>query len=322
VKAYRLILLVFAVCILGLLAFWFAGNREGQTLTPKAPATGPATQPSPIHIALVPEQDVFALRRSHQALIKYLSGRLGQPVELVTLNTYEAVLMDFQEKRVEAAFLGSLVGLLAIDRLGAQVIAKPDQPDGVSSYRGIIFTRADSPVNSIDDLRGRSIAMLKTTTAGALFPVAEMTRRNMLNTPNAPKIVWMGTHDEVISAVLSGKADAGAVKDLRLEAFEMVNPQQKVKRLATSRPVPNRALVLRRDVASELAPRLYEALKAMESDPEGKAALAQINAVRFIPCRIQEYEPIYEMVEQVGPEWKHVGVGGEAPRRPEPTTRP
>jgi phosphonate transport system substrate-binding protein len=315
-KAYRLILLALTAAIFALAC----GCDRGDQSRVSGGKTPPASQPSPIRLALVPEQDVFALRRSHQPLIKYLAARLGQPVELVTLNTYEAVLLDFQEKKVEAAFLGSLVGLLAIDRLGAEVIAKPEQPDGISSYRGIIFTRTDSALNSIDDLRGKSIAMLKTTTAGALFPVAEMARRNMLNTADSPKIVWMGTHDEVISAVLSGKVDAGAVKDLRLDAFEKSNPQQKVKRLATSKPVPNRALVLRRDVAAELSPRLYEALKAMETDPEGKSALAQINAVRFIPCRMQEYEPIVEMIDQVGPEWKYVGVGGDAPRRP--ATRP
>ncbi|MGE5610192.1 MAG: phosphate/phosphite/phosphonate ABC transporter substrate-binding protein [Bacillota bacterium] len=289
-------------------------NKAGNPTPVTTRTTQPATR-SVIRLGLVPEHDPFVLRQSYRGLQDYLSQRLGQPVELATLNTYEAVLLDFQEHQIEGAFLGSLVGLLAIDRFDARVIVKPELEDRVSTYRGVIFTRENSSIQSLDDLRGKPLAMLRATTAGSLFPIAELAKRGMLEGAMPVKIIWMGTHDQVIAAVMSGRAEAGAVKDLRLNAFLQANPQTRVRQLAISKPVPNNALVMRADVANGLGTRLAELLKAMDQDPQGQAALQMLGARRFIPCQPEEFNPISEMAASLGSAWKWVGVNGEPPKR-------
>ena len=317
VRSTAVILLLLAV---GAAVAIYAAWERGQETTPihPGPATGPSSLEarSAIRIGLVPERDVFAMRRSYQGLLKYLEQRLGHPVRVATLNSYEAVLADFREMQIEGAFLGSLVALLAMDRDDAQVLVKPEQFDGCSTYRGVIFVREDSPAQSVDDVRGRSIAMLKATYAGSLFPISEMAKRGMLQGAPEGRIVWMGTHDEVIATVMSGRAEVGAVKDLRLAAFEKANPDKRVRRLATSKPVPNNALVLRKDVAERWGKQIAEALLNMDSDPAGREALAAIGAKRFVACQPEEYEPIYEIAESLGAAWEQVGVGQARPSRP------
>jgi ABC transporter, phosphonate, periplasmic substrate-binding protein len=111
-------------------------------------------------LGLIPERDIFAQRRRYRALADYLSGVLGLHVELVTSNTYHGVLNDMARGRIDGAFMGSMVATLTLDQLNARVLVKPQTEQGVTTYRGVIFVRDDSPIQSVDDLAGVSIAVV------------------------------------------------------------------------------------------------------------------------------------------------------------------
>ena len=305
------VLVVLAVGV----ATWLSRLPRGED--PEGPGR-PSAQAEPaaaLRIGLIPERDIFAQRERYRALADYLAARLDRPVELVTNNTYEGVLDDFASDRVDAAFLGSLVAVLAMDRHGAQVLLKPELPGGVTTYRGVMLVGADSAIRSVDDLAGHSIAMVKATTAGDLFAVFEMTRRGLLSSATPPQIVWVGTHDAVMQEVAAGRADAGSAKNLRLDAFEAENPDQRFRRLAISEAVPNNALVLRAEAADEIGPLLADVMLRMDDDPEGRRTLAAFGAVRFVPCGAEEYEAIYVMVDALGEGWSALGVAGPRPSR-------
>jgi phosphate/phosphite/phosphonate ABC transporter binding protein len=284
--------------------------------SPSAAATRPAAAGPPLRIGLVPERDIFRLRQQYQGLAGYLSARLGRPVEWVTVSTYEAVLLDFQEKKIEGAFLGSLVAVLAMDRLGAQVIAKPEFPGQVSTYCGVIFVRADSPITRVKQLGGQTMAMVRTTTAGNLFPVCVLTRCGLWTSEYPCQPVWVGTHDDVVREVMAGRVGAGAAKDLRVDDMLAQHKDWKIRRLTVGKAVPNNALVLRADMVAELGPKLSKILLGMHEDPDGAKALASLGAVRFLPCRTEEFQAIYDMVSHLGESWRSVGVSWPAPRRP------
>jgi len=296
-------------------------------MMPRTPAAGdasairagPAMHGPLLRLGIVPERDIFRQRQRYRALAEYLSQRLSRQVELRTVRTYQDVIEDFREKKVEAAFLGSLVAVLAVDQLDAQVLLKTQLPGGICSYRGVIVVPEDSPIQSVQDLRGKRIAMVRTTLAGHLFPMAEFSRHRWLDDPSAaPTPLWVGTHDEVIGAVHAGQADAGALKDLRLHELEKVQqPKLRLRRLAISQAVPENALVVRRDVVDPLGAELAAELMKMDSTPQGRAVLEQFGAERFVPCSLEEYSAIYEMSELLAARWNAIGLSGAPPvRRP------
>jgi phosphonate transport system substrate-binding protein len=293
-----------------------AGCNRGQSRQASggnSASAGATTQAAVIRIGLVPERNIYQLRDSYRELADYLSRKLDQPVKVVVLNTYENVLRDFDEKQVDAAFLGSLVTVLAMDRHGARVLIKPEQAGGVSTYRGLMIVREDSPVQSIEQLRGKSIAVVRTTYAGALFAIAEMVKRGMYGAADAPKLVPAGTHDEAIEWLVSGRVDAATIKDLRLEAYRQEHPDAKFRVLVACAPVPNNALVVRQDLTPAFRLRLLTVMLGMADDPQARPALAALGAERFVRCDAEEYAPIYEMVKIVGPAWEAVGAAGAAP---------
>ena len=162
------LLLVLVVAVLA----WIGGDpvpapRIGQA----AASSGELSTSSTLTLGLVPERDIFDQRHRYRQLADHLAQELHRPVRLVTLNTYEAVLLDLAEGEIDGAFLGSMVAVLAHDRLGVRLVAKPVYENDVSTYRGVLFVPGSSPLTTIQDLRGRSLAMVRTTTAGHLFPL-------------------------------------------------------------------------------------------------------------------------------------------------------
>ena len=276
----------------------------------------------PLRIGLIPERDIFLQRKRYRVLAEHLSTRLGRPVRLVMMHTYAAVLHDFAEKNVECAFLGSLVAVLAMDRLGAQVIAKPELPGGISSYHGVILVRADSPVTKLEDIAGRSIGMVRTTTAGHVFPGCVLMKLKLFGRDDEPRIVWIGTHDEVARKVMDGRIDVGAMKNLRLDALVKQNPDWKIRRLANGKCVPSNALLVRSDIAGKLGGKLSKILLEMESDPQGRKTLEAMGVKRFIPCPPQDYSAVFDMTECIAPAWKKIGVPGPIPTRPSDWPKP
>ena len=294
--------------------FWLASYPPVEKPAGLGATSAPAG--TPVRIGLIPERDIFRLRKRYKVLADYIADKLGKPVELSTTNTYEGLLRDFEEKQIDCAFAGSLVAAMAMDRYGAKVLVKPELPGGISTYHGVILVRADSPITELEQLKGKTIAMLRTTTAGDLFPCCLMARMGVLGKPDAPKPLWVGTHDDVANEVIGGRADAGAVKNLRLDALLKERPAWKIRRLAEGKEVPNNAMLFRSDQAETLGPRITSILLAMDNDPEGRKALDAFGAVRFIPCSQEQYRMIYCMIEHIGEAWDAVGIHGKPPRRP------
>lgn len=281
-----------------------ANNNSKPSIDPALPA---------FHLGIIPERNIFAQRKRYLALAGYLEMNLNRRTELVTDNTYLAVLKDYAKKQLDGAFLGSLVAVLSMDRFGAKVCAKPVTTNGVSTYRGVIFVRADSSIHSLNDLAGKTIAMVRATTAGDLYPMYEMKQHNLLHADNQPIITWMGTHDTVIREVAEGNFDAGAAKDLRLDAYSADPNAVPIRRLAIGPAVPNNALVLSAQVTEDEYRTMTDLLLHMDSTPEGRSVLAQLGFNRFIPCKPSEYRPVMDMIDALGADWDVLEIDGDRP---------
>jgi len=275
-----------------------------------------------LRIALVPERDIFEQRARYEALAAYLVERLDQPIDLVTLNTYDRVLRELAERRIDGAFVGSMVAVLAYDRLDARLVVKPVLPGGIDSYHGVMITPHDSPIHSIEDLAGGQIAGVRATTAGDLFPVYLLHDRGLVGRGDRVDIRWVGTHDDVIHEVVEGRCDAGAVKNLRLDDWLAKHPEVRLRAIARSEPVPNNALIMRRDIDAALIDRLSALLRSMHESELGRSALARFGAERFVSCTIEQYEAFYRMSAALGEAWSLLGVEGPAPRPLDATPAP
>jgi phosphonate transport system substrate-binding protein len=197
-------------------------------------------------------------------------------------------------------------GAIAQLKGGVEILARPVELSGVSTYTGVIFTKIDSGVTENPRTwRGKRIALVnKVTTAGYLYPLSLLRLSGYRGDPEKyfKQLTFTGSHDAAILAVFNGEADFGACKNTIFDEFTRLHPeiQRGLSVLAVSAEVPSNGLGVRPDLDPELKRRLREALLSMNTREDGQRALRQFQAQRFVETSARDYEPVFTMAKQAG----------------------
>ncbi|GAB4388369.1 MAG: hypothetical protein Kow0025_07220 [Thermodesulfovibrionales bacterium] len=283
-----------------------AGCKKAAQESPAAP---PPAENSPksekaLLIGLIPEQNLFKQLDRYKPLAAYLSKHVGVKVDLIVLPRYGNILDNFVSSGMDGAFFGSFTYALAHARLGVEVLARPENLDGSSTYHGFIFVRRDSGIRELRDMRGKRFAMVdKATTAGYLLPMAYFRSGGVRDFSSfLGEVYFTGTHEDAIYDVLNGRADIGAAKNTvyKRVADSDSRIMEQLVIVAKSPDVPENALAVRSDLAEGIKRGLKEALLTMDQTPEGQYVLQQFGAARFIETTDGDYSPVFQYARQAG----------------------
>ncbi len=266
--------------------------------TPDRQTTGKRT----LLIGLIPEQNLFRQMERYEPLAAYLADKTGTQIKLTVLTRYGNIIDNFVSNGLDGAFFGSFTYALAHSKLGVQVIARPEDLEGVSTYHGLIFVRKGSRITSYRDMQGKRFAFVdKATTAGYLFPLAYFQKRGVNYKTYLKTSYFTGTHEDAILDVLNKKADIGAAKNTVFE--RLAHADARIKNdlivLEESFKVPENALALRNDLDGSLRQKFKAALLDMDKDPAGIKVLKIFGARRFIETTEADYQPIYRTAKEI-----------------------
>ena len=263
-----------------------------------------AAENKSITIGLLPEMNVFKQRQRFKPLVSYLADNLGIEVNLSILSRYGNIIQRIEEEKIDAAFLGSFTGALAIRQLGVEPLARPINMDGTSTYFGHIFVRKDSGIESVADMQGKSLALVeKATTAGYLFPLAWFKRNGVDDIATYfSEHFFAGSHDATIDAVLSGQATVGAGKNTIYDRVRASNPRidQELIILARSPRVPSNGLCVRPGIDEQYKTKLKELLLNLHHTPKGVEILEKMGAKRFVETSREDYQPVLDLAAEAG----------------------
>ncbi len=213
------------------------------------------------------------MARDAQQMASYL--RRGQ-VDWVTETAGTAMLL--QER-------GDALPLLLTER------------DGVSRYRTVFFVRRDSGLDTLEDLRGRSVAFQNNASTSAYFvPAIELLRRNMslslllspMDKPSGGTVGYVFARSELnIGAWVHKRlVDAGTMSDIdwnnaaRLPA----SYRKDLEVIHITASVPRALEMVRGDLDPKVQARLREVLIEAAGDPLAREALQHFfRTTRFMP---------------------------------------
>jgi len=288
--------IVFAV--LALVAF-ATGCRNAENAESENRGTWPS-----IRIGLIPERDIFTQKQRYEPIAEYLSERIHANIELVVLSRYGNIIDNFVSNDLDGAFFGSFTGALALRKLHVEAIARPEYPDGTSTYHGLLLVRKDSGITDVEDMKGKRFAFVdKATTAGYLLPLYYFKTHGIEDLDTFLKETYFtGTHDGVIYDVLERKAEIGAAKNTVFSLLASSDPRitEELSILARSPEVPENALCVRADLDESIKNDLRIALLSMDQDKAGRAILRNFGAARFIDTTEDDYTAVFDYAKTIG----------------------
>lgn len=293
--------LVIPFCFL-LILMVAAGCERTETVSPKKPGAERGGEKTFL-IGLIPEQNIFKQMERYQPLADFLTKRVGMKVRLTVLPRYGNIIDNFVSTGMDGAFFGSFTYVLAHEKLGVEVLARPVGVNGTSTYHGLIFVRRDSGIKSIRQMKGKRFAFVdKGTTAGYLLPLAYFKEHGKNYRTFLKESYFAGTHEDAILDVLNRKADVGAAKNTVFEKLGTSDDRiyRELVILERSPDVPENGLAVRKGLDDSLKEKLKRTLLTLDEDPEGMAVMKGFGARRFIETNNNDYRSVYRYAQEIG----------------------
>ncbi len=192
---------------------------------------------------------------------------------------------------VDLYFDGVYPALLVSEQSGAKLVLRGWQ-FGRPDVQSVIFASRSSGLTSLDDLRGRIIAMrAPDSTAGFLLPsvhliehgLALVGKSNFSEPVSSTEVgfVFSGSHDATLRAVIGGSAAAGAVDDYHFDIVFPSGATDQLVELARTEKLPRQVVVAAPGLDAHYLSTLTQALTRMHTSEIGKAALDVFETSHF-----------------------------------------
>lgn len=269
-----------------------------------------ADAPSEINLGFIPSGDREVLKRASLVLAKQLQEELSIPVNVFISKDYTSMISAIQQKKVDFAFISAATFVSAEKDVKVQVLLKKIWFEPF--YYSAILTKKNSKLKKIEDLVGKKIAFVDLkSTSGYLYPQVMFKKRGWTDKKFA-EVKITGSHSESVKLLESGTVDAIAVfsddKSASKSAWTKFSREDKTGKnihvLWLSEPIPNDPFCVRSDFY-EKYPKLthnlmFSLIDAYEKLKKNKEVVEIIGAQGFLPATSRQYDPVREMIKELG----------------------
>lgn len=251
-------------------------------------------KPTKLVLGAVPSREANRMITSMEGLAELLSIELELPVEAYVATSFNGLIEAMGTGKVDIGIFGPSALVMAEERHNVEIILASIR-NGNTSYRAQINVRSDSGINSLDDLKGKTIAFVDPASAsGFHFPYVYLLEQG-IEPEKDLNYVFSGSHDSGILGVIHGDfAAAITYEDARNDlidefpdVFELVEP------LAWSDAIPNDGVAVRAGLPKELVTRIQDTFIAIGESKPGKDLLMELYYVTgFEPANGDQYDVV------------------------------
>jgi phosphonate transport system substrate-binding protein len=257
-----------------------------------------------VRFGVEPYEDPAKLTPAYEVLAKALESKLGCPVELKVVDDYSAEVLAMRNGQLELAQFGPLGYVFASTKANAQAVASfADGTGKLTTYTGGIWVPADSPIKSINDLAGKTLALSSPgSTSGDALPRYALKKAGIAD--NAVKIDYAGGHPEALLALKNAKVDAAEINSQQLATATAAGTfdKSKFRQIWTSEPIPNDPITMRGDLDKAFQDKVRKAL--LELSPADVAKVSAFLDVDppgpLVAVTKETYQPLFDLASALG----------------------
>jgi len=275
------------------------------TLTLSAVAAGAAFAADGLHLVLTPSQKPTDLLATGEEFAKALTKLTDIPVRVTVASDYAAVIEALRNRTADLAFVHPVGYVLASREAKAMIVAR-NLWHGKSSFTSRIYVRKDSGLKTLEDLRGKTMAFIDPASAsGYTYPMVLLIQRGLVKNRD-PKtffreVVFAGSHDAGMRALLNGHVDALASFDMAREQY-LTDPaeRERIVYVAETPEIPEAGIAARAGLDPATFAKVRAALLQIRA-PAYAALLRRLYEIDgFAPAEDRDYDPVRAAVELLG----------------------
>ncbi|MCF7913022.1 MAG: phosphate/phosphite/phosphonate ABC transporter substrate-binding protein [Candidatus Cloacimonetes bacterium] len=268
----------------------------------------PGTASNPIKMYFVPSMEAGKVVTSGNAIAEGLEKLTGYKFKIAVPTNYAAVIEAMGTNQADIGWLPTFAYILANQKYQAHV-ALTTVRNGLEKYRGQLVVRADSGIESLQDINGKIVAYTDaSSTSGYIYPSALL----KMNGIKADKYYFAGGHPQAILAVYQGSADVGCSywspphnnepQDARKAVLETYpDIMEKVIPIAFTDWIPNDTVTFRNGFSEEMKASIVDALLKFAASPEGHDVLFELYSVdNFVKSSDSDYDIVRQSLETLG----------------------
>lgn len=253
---------------------------------------------------VIPVETQTGTMASFEAFIPYASEKLGVPVRLFTASDFLGVNNALVAKQIHFAWSSpsAMAGSWLECQCVEPIVAALDR-DGNLGYNSVLIVRADSPFQSIDDLRGRSVALTEpNSNSGFLVPQVEFAKMGK-PVHSFFRSAVSGGHVQSVLGVLNGTYDAAFTWTTRGDGYGQIRTmidrgmlrRDQIRVIWESDLVPAPPVIVHKDTPADLRRTLVRFFLDLHKDrPDLARAVAHGETQGFVEVSLAQYESTIE----------------------------
>lgn len=190
----------------------------------------------------------------------------GFNITIEEAETYLVAIEALKSGDAQIAWLGAKAYIEVAHDANIEAFAVGTRgKSGRSTYRTLFLARADSKIETINDIRGKSLILSEPgSTSGDLIPRHELIKNNLDPDikANFSEVTYTGNQESSVTSVLSGIGDVAAVSEINYE--NLINKNilnaSALKIIHSSPEIPGAPLVYSKNLPVEVRAKLKQAV--------------------------------------------------------------
>lgn len=246
----------------------------------------PAANAETLTFGVVPQQSASKLARLWTPILEQVSREVGVRIEFRTAKDIPTFEQRLASGEYDFAYMNPYHFTVFNESPGYQAVARARD----KRIKGILVTRKDSPLQSIEELEDMTLAF----PAPAAFAASILPRAELSRIGNTVAVKYVSSHDSVYRAVAKGLYPAGGGV---IRTFKNMTPEirEQLRILWTSEGYTPHAIASRADVPPDVSARVRSALIAMEQSPEGMQLLESIKIKGFEAANNEDWDDVRQL---------------------------
>jgi phosphonate transport system substrate-binding protein len=246
----------------------------------------------------------------NQCLGDYVEAAFNVPAKMFTFKDYAGTMESMLGGNLDYAWFGAsgYAGMHIEDPDAVRPVLTRMQPTGDTGYYSVMVTRADSGIESLEDMEGKSLGFADpNSTSGYLIPSVELPEQVEGGMDHFAETKFMGGHENGVLGVLNGDVDAAVTwvsgvgewdegytsGNLRKMVDKGVLNMDDIRQIWSSQLIPNGPIVMPTGLPEEA----YETMVGMkqwilENDRECNENIAAGEVRAWVPVDHSFYEVI------------------------------